>query len=91
MRLGYLGSFLGRAFQNSEDLVLTHDQEFFDLPLSRSRVIISRVSQSLPIGLRVEIWHQAIGEYFSRDWSETVFEVFDDGKLLPWETRATGS
>ena len=71
---------------NSEDILfLTHDQEFFDLSLSRSRVIISRVTQSLPINVRIEIWCQAIREYFSRDWRETVFEVFDDGKLHPWE------
>jgi uncharacterized protein DUF5615 len=78
---------------NSEDfLFLTHDQEFFDLALSRSRAIISRVSQSLPITLRVEIRRQAIREYVSRDWSEAVFEVFDDGKLHPWEkARASNS
>jgi hypothetical protein len=71
----------------SDDILfLTHDQEFFDLAVSRSRVIISRVSQSLPITARVEIWAHAIREYFSRDWRETVFEVFDDGKLHPWKT-----
>jgi predicted nuclease of predicted toxin-antitoxin system len=71
---------------NSEDLLfLTHDQEFFDAALSRSRLIISRVTQSLPITVRIEIWLQAIREYFSHDWPETVFEVFDDGKLNPWE------
>jgi hypothetical protein len=31
LRLRYLGSFLGGAFQNSEDLVLAHDQEFFSI------------------------------------------------------------
>jgi len=75
---------------NSEDILfLTHDQEFFDLALSRSRVIISRVTQSLPITLRVEIWRQAIQEYFSGNWPESVFEVFDDGKLHPWEKLRT--
>ncbi len=71
---------------NSEDLLfLTHDQEFFEIALSRSRVIISRITQSLPITVRIEIGLQAIREYFSHDWPETVFEVFDDGKLNPWE------
>ncbi len=68
-----------------EILFLTHDQEFFELAQLRSRVIVSRVTQSLPITARVEIWCKAIHEYFSHDWHETIFEVFDDGQLHPWE------
>jgi predicted nuclease of predicted toxin-antitoxin system len=71
---------------NSEDfLFLTNDQEFLDLSISRSRVIVSRVTQSLPTTARVEIWLTAVREYLSRDWRETIFEVFDDGRLRPWE------
>jgi predicted nuclease of predicted toxin-antitoxin system len=71
---------------NSEDLLLlTHDQEFLDRSLRRSRVIVSRVAQSQSVPARVEIWLKAIREYFSREWSETLFEVFDDGKLRPWQ------
>lgn len=41
---------------NSDDLLfLTHDQEFLARPPTRSSVIVSRVTQSLPIGIRVEI------------------------------------
>jgi predicted nuclease of predicted toxin-antitoxin system len=71
---------------NSENLLfLTHDQEFLGLPLMRSPVIVSRVTQSLPIAVRVDIWLRAIREYLSRDWGEKLFEVFDDGKLRPWQ------
>ena len=71
---------------NHEDvLFLTHDQEFLWLPLSRSPVVVSRVTQTLPNGVRVEIWLKAIREYFSRDWTEKLFEVFDDGRLWPWQ------
>jgi len=71
---------------DSEDILfLAHDQEFFELAQSRSRVIVSRVTQSLPITARVEIWCKAIFDYFSRDWHETIFEVLDDGELHPWE------
>ena len=56
---------------NSEELLfLTHDQEFLDLPLTRSAVIISRVTQSLPLGVRLETWLKAIREFFSDAWSE---------------------
>ena len=51
---------------NSEKLLfLAHDQEFLDLPLARSAVIISRVPQSLPLGVRLEMWLKAIREFFS--------------------------
>jgi hypothetical protein len=71
---------------NSEALLfLTHDQEFLELPPTRSAVIVSRVTQSLPLEMRVETWLRTIREYFSRDWREKLFEVFDDGKLLPCE------
>ncbi len=74
---------------NSEELLLlTHDQEFLDRSLTRSHVIISRVTQSQPITVRIEIWLKAIREYFSRAWAETQFEVFDDGKLRPWQRES---
>jgi predicted nuclease of predicted toxin-antitoxin system len=71
---------------NAEDvLFLTQDQEFLIRPHTRSPVIVSRVTQTLPITIRVDIWLRAIQEYFSRDWRERLFEVFDDGKLVPWK------
>jgi predicted nuclease of predicted toxin-antitoxin system len=71
---------------NSEDLLfLTQDQEFLSRPLTRSPAIVSRVTQALPIGILVDIWLRAIRDYFSRDWRERLFEVFDDGRLVPWK------
>ncbi|HYB89685.1 MAG TPA: DUF5615 family PIN-like protein [Candidatus Binataceae bacterium] len=67
-----------------EILFLTHDEDFLDVPLTRSVVILSRVSQTLPLRIRLDLWLQAIRAYFSRQWSERRFEVHDDGKLLPW-------
>jgi Domain of unknown function (DUF5615) len=77
---------------NSEQLLfLTHDQEFLELPLTCSAVIISRVTQSLPLGVRLEVWRKAISEFFSNNaWSERLFEVFDDGKLRPWKDFPSG-
>jgi hypothetical protein len=75
---------------NSEELLfLTNDQEFLDLPLARSPVIVSQVTQALPIAARVEIWLKAIREYSSRAWDEKLFEVFDDGRLRPWKVTST--
>jgi predicted nuclease of predicted toxin-antitoxin system len=73
---------------NHEDLLfLTQDQDFLELPLSRSPVIVSRVTQSLPIRVRMDIWLRAVRDYFSRDWKEKLFEVGDDGELIAWEVR----
>ena len=45
---------------DSEDLLfLTHDQEFLALRLTRSPVIVSRVTQSLPIGERLRYLAQS--------------------------------
>ena len=68
-----------------ELLFLTHDQEFLELPLTRSAVIISRVTQSLPLAARVTIWLKAIDYYSSRSWKERHFEVYDDGELVAWQ------
>ena len=69
---------------------MTHDQEFLLLSLSRSHVIVSRVTQSLPINARVEIWFSTVREYLSRNWGKTLFEVFDDGRLArPWRKIST--
>jgi len=69
----------------TETLLLTHDEDFLKVPLTRSVVILSRVTQTLPLNHRLEIWLRVIQEYFSRTWSERVFEVYDDGKLVSLE------
>jgi predicted nuclease of predicted toxin-antitoxin system len=57
---------------SSEDLLfVTNDQEFLELRLTRSSVIVSQVTQGLPIAVRVEIWLKAIQEYFAGDWEES--------------------
>lgn len=67
-----------------EILFLTHDEDFLDISLTRSAVILSRVTQTLPLSVRLGLWLQAIHEYFSRQWSDRHFEVYDNGKLVPW-------
>ncbi len=81
---GTLDSVIIGRLDSEEHLFLTQDQEFLDVPLTRSAVIVSQVNQSLPLHVRVEAWLKAIREYFSHEWNEKLFEVFDDGKLVPW-------
>jgi hypothetical protein len=78
------------AWLNSETLLfLTHDQEFLQLEPTRSSVIISRVSQNLPLSSRIEAWLTGVREYFAHDRRERVFEMFDNGRLMP--SQALGS
>jgi hypothetical protein len=49
------------------------------------------VTQSLPLGVRLEVWRKAISEFFANNaWSERLFKVFDDGKLRPWKDFPSG-
>jgi len=75
----------------SEDLLfLTQDQEFLDLPSTRSAVIVSQVSQNLPLEVRIESWARGVREYFSRRRREKLFEVYDDGRLDVWHDLPVG-
>ena len=72
--------------KQEELLFLTQDEDFVDAaPYCKASIIWSRVSQSMPIDKRVEIWLDAVKQFFSRRWNEKFFELFDDGKLHPVE------
>ena len=82
---GTLDETIVRMLDSEELLFLTQDQEFLARQSKLSSVIVSSVSQTLPIRARLEIWKKAVGEYFAGKWRGKVFEVFDDGELHPWE------
>jgi len=73
--------------KSEEILFLTQDQEFLELSLTRSVVIVSHVNQSLPIGIRVQIWADAVHEYFTRKQRARIFELYDDGNLRPLSAK----
>jgi predicted nuclease of predicted toxin-antitoxin system len=66
-------------------LFLTHEEDFLHIRSTCSAVILSRVTQTLPMSTRLEIWLKAVHEYFARERKQRFFEVFDDGKLVPWQ------
>ena len=43
----------------------------------------ARVSQSMATDRRVEIWVNAVKQFFAREWNEKFFELYDDGQLYP--------
>ena len=76
--------------RREELLFLTQDEDFVEAtPDCKATIIWSRVTQSIPTDKRVEIWMLAIREFFSQKWEEKFFEVYDDGKLQPYEVIKT--
>lgn len=72
--------------KREELLFLTQDEDFVDAaPDCKASIIWSRVSQSMAIDKRVEIWLNAVKQFFSRAWEEKFFELYDDGQLHPIE------
>ena len=69
-----------------EVLFLTQDEDFVEAaPDCKASIIWSRVSQSMAIDQRVEIWLNAVRQFFAKQWSEKFFELYDDGQLHPIE------
>jgi predicted nuclease of predicted toxin-antitoxin system len=76
--------------KQEELLFLTQDEDFVEAaPNCRASIVWSQVTQSIPIEKRVEIWMGAINEFFSKKWKEKFFQVYDDGKLNPFEVIKT--
>jgi hypothetical protein len=70
--------------RRDELLFLTHDQDFVDAaPDCKASIIWSRVSQSMAIDRRVELWLGAVKQFLSKPWEEKFFELYDDGILHP--------
>jgi predicted nuclease of predicted toxin-antitoxin system len=68
--------------KQEELLFLTQDEDFVEVaPESKASIIWSRVSQSMPIDRRVEIWLHAMKQFVSKSWNEKFFELYDDGIL----------
>lgn len=72
--------------KREELLFLTQDEDFVDdAPDYKASIIWSRVSQSMAIDRRVEIWLNAVKQFFAKKWIEKFFELYDGGQLHPIE------
>jgi hypothetical protein len=67
-----------------EVLFLTQDEDFVEAaPDCKASIIWSRVSQSMAIDQRVEIWLNAVRQFFVKPWSEKFFELYDTDNFIP--------
>lgn len=72
--------------KQEELLFLTQDEDFVEAaPDCKASIIWSRVSQSMAIDQKVEIWLNAVRQFLAKPWREKFFELYDDGQLHPIE------
>lgn len=66
------------------DLVfLTQDDDFlFGTPVAAT-IIVSRVRQSRRLAERIEVWRQAIASLGASTQATRIFELSDEGELMP--------
>lgn len=82
---GIKDSQLRKRLEEETIVFLTQDTEFEDVAAARGKVIISRIRQNLPIRQRVEIWFAALTEFVSRAYVENLFDLIEDGRIIPWK------
>jgi hypothetical protein len=67
-----------------EVLFLTQDEDFVEAaPDCKASIIWSRVSQSMAIDQRVEIWLNAVRQFFVKPWSENSLNYTTTDNFIP--------
>lgn len=85
---GVKDSEIRKRLVREELIFLTQDTEFEDVPADcRGQVIISRVRQNLAIQRRVDMWFEALQEFMTRRRPEKLFDLLENGQIVPWEIR----
>jgi hypothetical protein len=85
--LGWRGapdSYVRQHLADPELLFLTHDEDYLFGPSVAATTVVSRVRQSRRLDERVAVWLAAIRDLFGTPRTDTLFELADDGRLLPW-------
>lgn len=76
--------------KDAETTFFTQDDDFLFGEAVAAVVVLSRVRQSRPLKERIEVWRRAAGELARTSRSERLFELMDDGALLPWQDASPG-
>lgn len=71
-----------RLTDNDDLLLVTQDPDFEKVRILRGgSVIISRLSQSMPMDDRVRIWHEALRNFLASPPEGTLFELDASGEV----------
>jgi len=90
--LGWRGASDARIRERLQDdqvVFLTQDEDFLLGETSRAIVVLSRVRQSRPLKDRIEIWRQCLRELLQTSKPERLYELMDNGALLPWRDTSS--
>jgi hypothetical protein len=89
--LGWRGASDARIrerLQEPDVLFLTQDEDFLFGESVPATVVISRVRQARPVRDRIQVWRTAVQQLVQQPREETLFELTDDGVLIPWRDLA---
>jgi hypothetical protein len=90
--LGWRGASddrIRKRLQDQQVLFLTQDEDFLYGATVEAIVVVSRVRQSRRLNERIEVWRAAVHELTQPTRSARLFELLDDGTLLPWQGGLT--
>jgi Domain of unknown function (DUF5615) len=65
-------------------LFLTQDDDFLFGEAVAAVVVVSRVRQSRTLADRIEVWSNAVREVTQSSAEDRLFELTDEGVLMPW-------
>lgn len=85
--LGWRGapdSRIRERLQDEQVLFLTQDEDFLSGKSVPATIVVSRVRQARQLDDRVEVWRSAARELVKAPRVEKVFELTDQGILIPW-------
>ena len=92
--LGWRGASDARIRGHLNDqqiLFLTQDDDFTSGDPVAATVVISRVRQSRLLNARIDIWVTAVQQFADAPKVERLFELMDNGLLVPWSDTAKGT
>ena len=67
-----------------EVLFLTQDEDFLFGESVASIVVVSRVRQARRLTERIDVWRRAVAELLRTPQAQRLFELTDEGVLMPW-------
>jgi len=92
--LGWRGASDKRIRERLQDAQIgffTQDDDFLFGETVAAVVVLSRVRQSRPLKERIEIWRKAGRDLAQTSGAERLFELKDEGVLLPWQDAPSRS
>ncbi len=69
-------------------IFLTQDEDFLSGQPMAAMIVVSRVRQVRKLTERIEVWRNAVKQLAAMDRITRLFELTDDGTLVPWSTTS---